>query len=337
MAKHPDKMGTPDYLSLCYHYIRPEKKDDLFPDILGLRGDGFRRHIQMLQKNYRLISLDEALQHSRQKSPATNGKLGMLMTFDDGLSDHFGAAEILADHGISGVFFVCTCALIDRLPNNPAFIHYAVARYRLSGFLAAYRNALEEFQLNKPEYAIPYVKGQGDPWVTINAIKKMFKYQLSYHDGRKVLMHIYKNTLLKDYPNANELIHLTHNQIKKMVAMGHRIGVHSHSHISVAATQLSPEEFKAEVVAPKHYLEKTFQTPVIAFSYPFGQKQDCLSTQALIAKTHEYQLAFTVETIVNTQNTSPFELGRYMPMSTDDDVKLKAMLDSIVEGSKVSP
>ena len=83
------------YLALCYHYIRPAANDP-FPRILGTREDIFREHIQALQEKFRIISLAEAINFSYGNMNRDEEKPGLLFTFDDGLSDHYRAARILA-------------------------------------------------------------------------------------------------------------------------------------------------------------------------------------------------------------------------------------------------
>ena len=46
-------------------------------------------------------------------------------------------------------------------------------------------------------------------------------------------------------------------------------------------------------------------------------------------------MAFTVEKIINYTNTSPFELGRYSPMSTDDAFNLHRILENIIKEDKI--
>ena len=113
--------------------------------------------------------------------------------------------------------------------------------------------------------------------------------------------------------------------------MGHTIGVHTHTHISVAATKLSEDDFYNEIIFPKKYLEKEFNISVHAFSYPFGERKDYLSSMKLLNKTKEYKLAFTVEEIVNFDNTSPLEIGRYQPHSNDNVITLKNTLSNIIK------
>ncbi len=315
------------YLSLCYHYIRPEKKLNLFPKILGNKIDEFHKHIRLLKKNYSIISPDDAWRFSYTDF-SLNSKNGLLFTFDDGLSDHYKAAQILADYNIKAFFFIPTCVLMDKLPANPTIIHYCVAAHGLDEFLNTYRNALEKYKINFGEYDIK----TGCPKEKIPIIKSIFKYKLKHKISRKILLYIYKNLFFKSHPNALEIMHLNREQVNNILKMGHSIGVHSHSHISIAANNLTTREFQKEVVEPKKYLEKTFNTSVIALSYPFGRKRDCLSPEELTKRTNEYQLAFTVEPVLNTKNTSPFNLGRYIPTSADNEIKLKKILKEISNG-----
>ena len=318
------------YLALCYHYIRPPKERDPFPNLLGNRENVFERHIRMVKENYEVVAPQDVWAVSYQQRRFDAGRYGVLFSFDDGLSDHYVAAQMLANHSIKAFFFIPTCALKDGEPANPTIVHYCLARYRIGGFLKAYRNALEAYKLSVDQFNIPFVRGEHDAWETISKIKATFRYELKFDEARNVLLHVFEHLLLKDLPDALELMHLTHDQIQDMVDMGHSIGVHSHSHLSVAASHLDATTFNKEMVEPKYYFQDIFQVPIQAMSYPFGGRKDCLAPYELQDRTEEYQLAYTVENIVNTQYTSPLELGRYMPMSTDDDVKLHRILERII-------
>lgn len=320
------------YVALCYHYIRSKKEEGPFRRILGNSVDEFYKHIKLLKSNYQVLLPEEILNFSYDDFSLDGDKYGVFISFDDGLSDHYPAARILAENGIKAIFFIPTCILIDRMPANPTIIHYCLARYGIDGFLKSYRQALEEFHLTHNNYILSYQKGSDDPWETIAKIKYIFKYGLSYKHIRCVLLHIHENLLLRDYPQALEIMHLTKEQIDEMLRMGHSIGVHSHSHISVAATSLDNENFRKEILNPKDYLEKSFHIPIEAFSYPFGEKQDCLFSEELINQTRAYKLVFTVERILNTKETNPLELGRYMPLSTDNDIQLDMIMKTIIDG-----
>ena len=316
-------------MGLCYHYLRLNKQSDPFPRILGTNIDEFQNHLSMLQKNYHVISLKDALSISTGEDGFNKKNTGILITFDDGLSDHYTAAKILSELNISAIFFIPTCILEEKLPANPTIIHYTIAIFGIEKFLKEFREILVNNKLDKKLFDVQYSKDKDNVLDIISKIKSTFKYKLGYFNSRKILLDIYKNLFSSEYKNMLSTIHLTESQIREMLEMGHHVGTHTYSHISVAATELNSDDFIKEIISPKNYLEQKFNTKVNSFSYPFGGKNDCLSSSDLIKKTSEYNLAFTVEEILNTRNTSPYQLGRYQINSSDTSFKLNSIIQNI--------
>lgn len=314
------------YLSLCYHYLRPEKNKDAFPRILGNSREEFLRHLQMLGKQFCFIGEKEALEYSYDSRDyaKTHDKHGLLLTFDDGLSDHYWAAKVLKKMRIRGIFFIPTCIVANDEPANPIIIHYCIAEMGINAFLSACEKELGRTVLMTSE------KNASSILEKIAQIKRFFKYELPFQKSRETLLRVYCELFLERHPNAMEIMHLTKKQIRHIAAMGHSIGVHSHTHISIAGSGLGAKDFKREVVLPKKHLEKLCKTAVVSLSYPFGSPQDSLSPEQLKSITNEYSLAFTVEEKVNRKDASPFDLGRYMPTSSDTESTLLEKLKSII-------
>jgi peptidoglycan/xylan/chitin deacetylase (PgdA/CDA1 family) len=252
-------------------------------------------------------------------------KTGLIMTFDDGLSDHFEVAKILSENNISGVFFIPTCIIKDRLPANPIILHYAIAIHGLKKFIDELKIVFNEIDLEIQNNIPEFNKKEDNVWKIINDIKILLYYTIKPDETRKILIKIYKRLIIKENITIND-IHLTKIQINKLLEMGHSIGAHSHSHISVASSKLSKLELNRELIEPKKILESEFNTNVISMSYPFGELKDCLSAQSLIQKTNTYELAFTIDHKLNTKNISPLEIGRYMVHSSDNSNKLNKIL-----------
>ena len=64
----------------------------------------FERHIAYLAANYRVLSLPDAVAGLRTaKSLPANA---VTITFDDGYADNLWAARLLAQHGLTGTFFL---------------------------------------------------------------------------------------------------------------------------------------------------------------------------------------------------------------------------------------
>ena len=315
---------TSAFQSLCYHYIRQES-DDPLPRIFGTKINNFIDHVKMIQKKYNIISLDEIDSIYKNKNRLTNEKNGLFFTFDDGLADQFEAAKILCENGISGVFFIPTCTLIDKLPANPIILHYAIAIHGLDKFLTELKTYFEKHNVSEKSFFTQQIS-KTKKFQTIDKIKVILYYKINHSLSRKILLDIYENLILSE-KISNSDMHFSINQVKKLLDMGHKIGTHSHSHISIGSSKLSKPEFQIEMIKPKELLEKTFQTEVISMSYPFGERKDCYDSGKLLAKTKSYKFAFTIEHKLNTINTLPLEIGRYMLHSSDDASKLDKILE----------
>lgn len=320
------------FLSLCYHYVR--ENGNSFPRILGTSKEIFEENIVMLKKKYEMLDLNDVIDSVYNKKISNYSKTGMLITFDDGLSDHYEAAKILTEQNINATFFIPTCIIDEKLPANPTIIHYCIAKYGILEFLKFFDLSLQKFNITDNKLRVTFNKGKDNPWKIISEIKNIFKYKLHHSISRKILIDIYNNSLFKDNSNIFEEMHLNEHKIKSMVKMGHSFGSHTHTHISVKPTYLSNSEKYIEFLKPKKILENKFKISIDSFSYPFGEFADCLSQNELHSHLKEYKLIFTVNPILNTKNTSNYELGRYQPISTDNTSILEEKLLQIENESK---
>lgn len=322
------------FLSLCYHYIRPSPKDNLFPRILGNEITVFTEHLRRLSDRYSMVSPEEVknLYYDGTPWPAGPKKIGLLFTFDDGLSDHYLAAKTLYDFGIKALFCIPTCILTDGLPISPTIVHYCLAKYGLAKFLAFLRESAQVFNITTE---FPNYQPGDNVWKIIGEIKKKIKYDIDATNSRKILIDIYQKTLLRDHSDALEIMHLTKKQITEMLALGHHIGTHSHSHFSIASANLTEKELKKETTGSKQILETEFNTKVTAISYPYGESADCLKPSELLALDASFRLAFTIEPKLNGTDTNPLALGRYMPTSRDTSPILLHKLGQIEQGVKL--
>ncbi len=318
--------GEPKLLSLCYHYIRYPKDADPFPRILGNSVDQFRDHLEGIKNHFEIVSPDQTRAFFYEEVGGFD--CGVILTFDDGLSDHFLAAKILAENGIRAFFFVPTCIITEKLPANPTIIHYGLACYGIEKFLKFFREAM-----GGADFDINFRKGD-DPWVIINQLKSFVKYSMGYSSSRETLLRVYRELILSDRPDAMSFMHLNEAQIREMVAMGHTFGTHSHSHVSIASAKLTPEELEKEIIEPAKILESNSGKPVYAMSYPFGEETDCLTAKELASRTQDYKLAFTVKPVANNPIDSPLEIGRYMVTSKDTPETIIAKLTTMREGQQ---
>lgn len=314
-----------NFVSLCYHYIR-NVSNNHYPRILGTSASDFCDQVNELTVQFPAISLQDIFSSWEAGEPHVYSEPRLLFTFDDGLKDHLMAGEILASKGISGVFFIPTCILMDGAPANPMIIHYGLAIHGLEAFLNCYRHALENYCLNVAKYDVEFQRGVTDPWEAIREIKQKIKYVLHSSEARNVLLFVYSELLRVGDEDILSKIHLSVKDVMMLVEMGHEIGTHSHTHLSVAASELSASKFDDEILKPRIYLEDLVDRSVSALSYPFGGAKDCYSADALKPDQTGYRCAFTVAPKLNLARSDRFSLGRFMPHSTDTVASLREVL-----------
>ena len=111
------------FVALCYHYVKPERNP--FPRILGIGINEFQKQLEMLKEKYSIISPKDVLEIYHDSGNLKEQK-NILLTFDDGLSDHYEVAKILNKFSIKAIFFIPTCIINKKLPANPMIIHYCI-------------------------------------------------------------------------------------------------------------------------------------------------------------------------------------------------------------------
>ena len=68
---------------ITYHYVRKIKKSK-YSNLKGLEFSLFKKQINFFKKNFEIISMEQFLNEDYNKK-----KKNILLTFDDGLNDHY--------------------------------------------------------------------------------------------------------------------------------------------------------------------------------------------------------------------------------------------------------
>jgi len=96
-------------------------------------------------------------------------------------------------------------------------------------------------------------------------------------------------------------------QVRTWLEAGHEIGAHTQTHPRL--TKLSIAAAREEITASKKSLEDRFSLRIDHFCYPYGDWNEPVRDLVIAAG---YRTACTTHAGVNTPETSPFELKRYM-------------------------
>ena len=295
---------------VSYHYL---SRDDEFKRIWGIDFNLFKEHIAYYLDNYKLIDPKELLNNN-----FTDDGNYLLLTFDDGLREHYQISEYLLKFKIKVLFSISTCILRNE-PPNPQIIHFGMAYYGIRKF---YQLVVAEIEKDFPQHLefFPVDAKKIELMALHKIIKDVFRIKLNYFETRRILLQVYQKYLLKDFPDFMVRIFLGRKQIDQIIKSGHSLGVHTDTHCVVSDIIGNQEIVKQEIEKPKQILSQLVGEEVNIFTYPFGLSEDILDDQNVL-KGFGYDLVFTA--FNPGLDLNRLNLGRYPVNSQDrvDDLK----------------
>jgi len=298
--------------NVCYHYIQ---RNDEFNRIWGHSLDLFKEHVDYLNKNYQFITPDNI---EAGKYPSDNN---LLISFDDGLKEQYIViSKYLDEHGIKGVFNIPTCILRNE-PANPQVWHFGLAYYGVRKFYEFTQNTIKE-TYPEVQNLLPSTAEKMEVMELLKFIKNFYKRDLDYWQSRKILLSIYRQYLLKDFPDFMERVHLNADDIIQLSKNGHYIGGHTDTHCVTRDIINNQELVAKELIQPRKTLSNLIGQNVNIFTYPFGAEKDVVDNSEKL-KAIGYDLIFT--TFCKSKNLDKLSIGRYCPHSLDkvDDLQQK--------------
>ena len=263
--------------AIMFHYIRSYSRK--FPYFNFYNKKKFINQISK-HKNKIIKNKKEVLEFNNQ----------ILLTFDDGLKDHYFAAQELKKRNLIGVFFIPTMPYKSRDLLDVHKAHLILAKVGGKKALAELENFIKKKRIKK--------------FINIEE-KKIFKARYSQQDD---LLEVKKFNITANTRN----FYLTKKEIKEMSKMGMIIGSHGESHTLLS--RLSYKKQYDELSKSKKMLEKITKDECDFFCFPYGRKNSYNNNTLKILKILNYKFAYSVEyrniKKKDFQN-NPFEMPRF--------------------------
>ena len=262
-----------------YHYIRNYSKE--FPYFSFLHKDSF---LKQIKKFNNLITLKDDIDFY-----TNNNKT--ILTFDDGLKEHFQISKLFFKNNIKGIFFINSLPLMKKQILDVHKLHYIFGKFSsndIKNFLKKKKILLDlnkqnthnkRYQLkrafNKEEKTKILIKNYLNRNSNILKNKILVNQMFNYFFSKKIQNKIFKMT----YLNINDL--------KKMKKMGMIIGSHTHSHRYLSS--LSFTQQKKEILKCNLFLQKRLKTQINHFAFPYGDPKSWnSSTLKVLNKLNMY-------------------------------------------------
>jgi len=295
---------------VMYHYVR-EQQDDL-PWFTYLHIDDFECQLDWFMANHHVATQQEFEHALTTGTPLKNA---VVLTFDDGLLDHYQYVRpALVKRGLWGIFYVPTKPYVEAKLLDVHRVHYLLGHLGGEQLLSLVKPKVNESMMLAERRhlleANTYRKQNNHQAVT--EVKRLFNYFLKPEYKASVLDALMQEVVPDEAALAQQF-YLTQAQIAQMIADGLAIGNHAHSHTLLS--NLSESQQAAEIKQSSDILQDLTQGKLApSFCFPYGGKQSYTDGTLKLLADNGYQYGFSVDSRDIRQDDllyAKFELPRY--------------------------
>ena len=284
---------------ITFHRVLTEPQRKLYPlPGLAVTPDELDAHLKFATRHFRCMSLSAAM--AAWAGGNHDGPPLLAITFDDGQLDNYvNALPVLERHGVTASFYIPSQILDDPTPLWHDAMATSIAM--LNGNPDAQEEAVHALmgQLNAT---------QGDHTVSSSHVDVEAALEFTKNwsaDQRRDWVRQAQKLLPHPAPFQWDGF-MDVKQMKQLIARGHEIGSHSHSHPLLP--QCTEDELIAEILDSRTKLESALDTAVTTFCYPNGSTD---SRSVAHVRKAGYLAAVTTRWGSNPVGHDPFQLRRF--------------------------
>jgi peptidoglycan/xylan/chitin deacetylase (PgdA/CDA1 family) len=281
---------------VMYHYVRDLGRSR-FPAIKGLSVEGFGRQLDYIQNHYSPIAAEDLLEafSSPRKDLPPNP---ILLTFDDGYSDHFANVFPLLDaRGIRGCFFPPAQAILEHKVLDVNKIHFILASVSdaqavLNQVFASLAEFRAEFALKTTgEYLSAVDEKHRYDTREVTVLKRLLQRELPEPVRAEVVRRLFAEHVTSDETAFACELYMSMDQIACLRRNGMHIGSHGYTHAWL--NHISPQAQAIEIDRSLEFLQELgVQKNNWTICYPYGGFDDSLLQ---LLRERQCRLGFTVE------------------------------------------
>jgi peptidoglycan/xylan/chitin deacetylase (PgdA/CDA1 family) len=296
---------------IMYHYVR-DIKNSKFPGIKGLEKSELINQIEFLKKKFHVITIEEIIEYIYENRELPSNSV--LLTFDDGLKDHFhNVFPILKQYEIKGSFFIPIKPIEEKKVLDVHKIHLILAKIR--DFNIIINEIKKHISQNKRLYNLRSFQeyyqsfslfSRYDPKEII-FIKRMLQRELPEQLRIKIVDELFRRFVINDEVDFAEKFYVNLEEMKEMTESGMYIGSHGYSHKWF--TKLSNIELEKEVSLCVKFAKKNCGNNDLVMCYPYGGHTASIAN---LIKKMGYKLGLTTNVgDANLSEDNAFTLERF--------------------------
>ena len=254
---------------ITYHYVRKIKKSK-YSNLKGLEFSLFKKQINFFKKNFEIISMEQFLNEDYKKK-----KKNILLTFDDGLNDHYKFVfPFLMSKKIKGSFFAPVNStekrtILEVHKLQFIFEYYQDKRSLLNEILGIVRkHKINIESLYKKQITLIKKNDHRFNDKYTNIIRNLIQYILPKKVS-KMIVSEYFNIILGKNKNFVDDLYMTTEQMREMINNGMHFGSHGKKHVWLEYEK--DKEQLDEINSSKNFLIKNgINQDSLTICYPFG-------------------------------------------------------------------
>ena len=297
---------------VMYHYVR-DLEHSRFPAIKGLSIERFWRQLDYIQARYTPIAAEDLLEAlaSPNKDLPPNP---ILLTFDDGYSDHFtNVFPALDARGILGCFFPSVQAVTEHTVLDVNKIQFVLASVLDAGALVdQVFSSLAEFRSEhalktRDAYLLAAAGENRYDTRQVTVLKRLLQRELPEPVRAEIVRRMFAEHVTVDEAAFACELYMSMDQIACLRRHGMHIGGHGYAHAWL--NHISPEAQVLEVDRSLEFLQKLgIRADEWTMCYPCGGYNDSLLQ---ILRDRHCRLGFTVEArVADLDLDNPLTLPR---------------------------
>jgi len=281
---------------VMYHYVRDLRRSR-FPAIKGLSLERFRTQLDYIRAHFTPITLQNLLEAASAKKidlPLNS----ILLTFDDGYSDHFANVFPMLDaRGIQGCFFPIAQAVLEHSVPDVNKIQFVLATAPDAGLLLEQVfSALNEFRSQyalrvKEDYLLTLAEEHRYDSRDVIVLKRLLQRELPEPVRKEIVHRLFTRHVTSDEAAFACELYMSTEQIACMRRNGMHIGSHGCTHAWL--NRVSPEMQAAEIDGSLAFLHGMgIGKDDWTMCYPYGGFNESLLQ---ILRDRQCPLGFTAE------------------------------------------
>ena len=297
---------------ITYHYVRPIKKSK-FPFIKGLEFDTFVRQIEYLKNNFNFITSQDLIDCLYDNKKIPNNSI--LLTFDDGLKDHFTYVfPILKKYEIQGLFFPSAKPIEDKIVLDVHKIHFILANLQDVKFtideIFSFMDANKEkynLESNESYFSKLAIANNLDTKETV-FIKRILQRSLPITLRTEIVDHLFRKYVTSDEQLFSTDLYLSFDEINEMKQSGMYFGSHGYSHQWLS--YMTSNDLKLEIKQSLAFYKRICGNCTnLIMCYPHGDYNESVIMEL---KKEGFKAGLTIESGDNMlTKCDAFRLKRY--------------------------